>query len=48
MELNERGICANFDRRVEEGIVIFNGYRTITHSDNGFQVGANRAPVFMD
>jgi len=38
MELNEQEICATFDQRVEEGIVIFNGYRAVLHSEQSFQV----------
>ncbi|KAK0644438.1 hypothetical protein B0T16DRAFT_356337 [Cercophora newfieldiana] len=39
MDLDEDQICAEFDRRVYEGIVVFNKeYRTIPYSDNGFQI----------
>jgi hypothetical protein len=45
MDLNEAQICADFDRRSEEGTVIFNkDYRTTTFSDNGFQVSVASIP----
>ncbi|KAK4110941.1 hypothetical protein N656DRAFT_781252 [Canariomyces notabilis] len=39
MELNETHSSSVFDRRTEGGIVVFNkNFRTITFSDNGFNV----------
>ncbi|KAK4443252.1 hypothetical protein QBC34DRAFT_443563 [Podospora aff. communis PSN243] len=37
--LDEAKICADFDRRVDEGVIIFNkAYRTVPYSDNGFNI----------
>ena len=46
MELDEARICAEFDRRSEDGTVVFNkNYRTLTSWDNGFQVSSASACV---
>lgn len=38
-ELDEDQICADFDRRVDEGVVVFNpNFRTVSFADGGFKV----------